>query len=57
MQSPLILIADFQTVESRVIKTFELSDHYGFPQERNADTQGREERLSIRKTLEALFDV
>ena len=49
MQSPLIFIADFQTAKSRLIKNFELSDHGGFSQERNADAQGREQRLSIRK--------
>ena len=46
MQSPLIFIADFQTAKSRLIKNFELSDHSGFSRERNADAQGREQRLS-----------
>ena len=49
MQLPLIFIADFQTAKSRLIKNFELSAHGGFSEERNADAQGREQRLSILK--------
>ena len=49
MQSPLILIAECQTVKSRFLKNFELSDEGGSSQERNDDAQGRKERLSILK--------
>jgi hypothetical protein len=49
MQSPLIFIADFQTAKNRLLKSFELSDHGGFSQERNDGAQDREERLSILK--------
>jgi hypothetical protein len=50
MQSPLIFIAEFQTVKSQLLKYFGLSDHGGFLEERSDDSaQGPEERLSILK--------
>ena len=49
MQSLLIFIAELQTAKSRLLKNFGLSDHGGFSEERNADAQGREQRLSILK--------
>jgi len=50
MQSLLILIAEFQTAKSRLLKNFGLSDHGDFSEERNDDdAQRREKRLSILK--------
>jgi hypothetical protein len=50
MQSLLILIAEFQTAKSRLLKNFGLSDHGDLSEERNDDdAQGREKRLSILK--------
>ena len=49
--------AKLQTAKIRFLKNLGSSDDYNVSLERNEDAKGREERLSILKTLEERFDV